>query len=174
MESADLTSWEAQALPRVVEEISFRGGTNRPWRDGQLCYPCHQGRSWAQAQRMYPVPTALTVIDMEKNREVLRKHTAVALRRAKLVRIADEAREQGGVLTQEDVGGGLLSCDERTVRRDIYHSLAAVSIDIRKPVGPSCRPVLAWPGGTSQMRDAQQHASSSDRDRHAGLADPSP
>jgi predicted DNA-binding transcriptional regulator YafY len=34
------------------------------------------------------------------------------------MRIAEEAREQGGVLTQEDLGV-LLSCDERTVRRDI-------------------------------------------------------
>ena len=34
------------------------------------------------------------------------------------MRIAEEAREQGGVLTQEDLGV-LLACDERTIRRDI-------------------------------------------------------
>ena len=34
------------------------------------------------------------------------------------MRIAEEAREQGGVLTQEDLGV-LLHCDERTIRRDI-------------------------------------------------------
>jgi len=49
---------------------------------------------------------------------VLREHGAVALRQSKLMRIAEEAREQGGVLTQEDLGV-LLACDERTIRRDI-------------------------------------------------------
>jgi len=49
---------------------------------------------------------------------MLRTHGAVALRQSKLMRIAEEAREQGGVLTQEDLGV-LLSCDERTIRRDI-------------------------------------------------------
>lgn len=120
MEGAGLTSWEAQVLPRVVEEIYFQGGTNRPWRDGQLRYQCVDIKAGAgrKLSECTLVPTALTVIDMEKDREVLRKHGAVALRRAKLVRIAEEAREQGGVLTQEDLGV-LLSCDERTVRRDI-------------------------------------------------------
>ena len=60
----------------------------------------------------------ISLIDVEKDREVLRQHGAVAMRRAKLMRIAEEAREQGGVLTQEDLGV-LLGCDERTIRRDI-------------------------------------------------------
>ncbi len=64
------------------------------------------------------MPTALSVIDVEKDREVLREQGAVALRRSKLMRVAEEAREQGGVLTQEDLGV-LLACDERTIRRDI-------------------------------------------------------
>ena len=120
MEGAGLTRWEAEVLPRVVEEIYFHGGLNRPWKDGQIRYQCVD--ITAGAGRMLSacplVPTALTVIDIQKDREVLREHGAVALRRSKLVRIAEEAREQGGVLTQEDLGV-LLSCDERTVRRDI-------------------------------------------------------
>jgi hypothetical protein len=120
MEGAGLTRWEAEVLPRVVEEMYFHGGLNRPWKDGQIRYQCVD--ITAGAGRMLSacplVPTALTVIDIQKDREVLREHGAVALRRSKLVRIAEEAREQGGVLTQEDLGV-LLSCDERTVRRDI-------------------------------------------------------
>jgi hypothetical protein len=120
MDGAGLTRWEAAVLPQVVEEIYFQGGLNRPWKDGQVRYQCVD--ITAGAGRMLSacplVPTALTVIDVQKDREVLRAHGAVALRRAKLMRIAEEAREQGGVLTQEDLGV-LLSCDERTVRRDI-------------------------------------------------------
>ncbi len=39
MEGAGLTRWEAQVLPRVVDDIYFQGGTNRPWRDGQISLP---------------------------------------------------------------------------------------------------------------------------------------
>ena len=120
MEGAGLTRWEAQALPRVVEDIYFQDGANRPWKDGQVRYQCVDitagaGRKLSECPL---VPTALTVIDIDKDREVLREHGAVALRQSKLMRISEEAREQGGVLTQEDLGV-LLSCDERTVRRDI-------------------------------------------------------
>lgn len=120
MEGAGLTRWEAAALPRVVEEIYFQGGTNRPWKDGQVRYQCvaitaGPGRKLSECPL---VPTALSVIDVESDREVLRAHGAIALRQSKLMRISEEAREQGGVLTQEDLGV-LLCCDERTIRRDI-------------------------------------------------------
>ena len=120
MDGAGLTRWEAEVLPRVVEDIYFQGGTNRPWKDGQVRYQCVDitagpGRKLSECPL---VPTALSVIDVEKDREVLREHGAVALRQSKLMRITEEAREQGGVLTQEDLGV-LLSCDERTIRRDI-------------------------------------------------------
>jgi hypothetical protein len=120
MTGAGLTKWEASVLPRVVEEIYFQGGAPRPWKDGQMRYQCvaitaGPGKKLSECRL---VPVTLTVIDIEKDREVLLAHGAVALRRSKLTRIAEEAREQGGVLTQEDLGV-LLGCDERTVRRDI-------------------------------------------------------
>ncbi|MBA3939403.1 MAG: DUF1670 domain-containing protein [Planctomycetes bacterium] len=120
MEGAGLTRWEAAVLPRVVQDIYFQDGMHRPWKDGQVRYQCVDitagpGRKLSECPL---VPTALTIIDVEQDREVLRKHGAVALRQCKLMRIAEEAREQGGVLTQEDLGV-LLSCDERTIRRDI-------------------------------------------------------
>jgi len=120
MDGAGLTRWEAQVLPRVVEDIYFQRGMNRPWKDGQVRYQCVDitagpGRPLSECPL---VPTALSVIDVEKDREVMREHGALGLRRSKLMRIAEEAREQGGVLTQEDLGV-LLACDERTIRRDI-------------------------------------------------------
>lgn len=120
MDGAGLTRWEASVLPRVVEDIYFQGGTNRPWKDGQVRYQCvaitaGPGRKLSECPL---VPTALSVIDVDQDREVLREHGAVALRQSKLMRISEEARDQGGVLTQEDLGL-LLCCDERTIRRDI-------------------------------------------------------
>jgi hypothetical protein len=42
-----------------------------------------------------------------------------ALRRARLMRMALEARDQGGLLTYEDLAYRLLNCSERTIVRDI-------------------------------------------------------
>ena len=103
-----------------LQDIYFQRGMNRPWKDGQVRYQCVDitagpGRPLGECPL---VPTALSVIDIEKDREVMREHGALGLRRSKLMRIAEEAREQGGVLTQEDLGV-LLACDERTIRRDI-------------------------------------------------------
>jgi hypothetical protein len=76
MDGAGLTRWEAEVLPRVVEDIYFQGGTNRPWKDGQVRYQCVDitagpGRKLSECPL---VPTALSVIDVEKDREVLREH----------------------------------------------------------------------------------------------------
>jgi hypothetical protein len=43
----------------------------------------------------------------------------IALRRARLLRLAAEAREQGGLLSHEDLGYRLLNCALRTIVRDI-------------------------------------------------------
>jgi hypothetical protein len=130
MEGAGLTRWEAQVLPRVVEEIYFHGGVPRPWKDGEVRYQCvgitvGAGRKLAECGL---VPVTLSVIEVESDREVLRDQGAVALRRSKVMRVASEAREQGGVLTQEDLGV-LLSCDERTIRRDIQ-ALRTIGIHV--------------------------------------------
>lgn len=45
------------------------------------------------------------------------KDRSIELRRRRLARLAEEAKEQGGFLTQEDLGE-LLMCDVRTIRRD--------------------------------------------------------
>jgi hypothetical protein len=142
MEGAGLTRWAAQMLPRAVDDIYFLGGSSRPWKDGQIRYQCVDIKAGAgrKISECPLVPVVLSVIDVEKDLEVLREQGAVALRRSKLMRIAEEARDQGGVLTQEDLGV-LLACDERTVRRDI-RVLRAKNIHVPtrgylKDIGPT-------------------------------------
>lgn len=64
------------------------------------------------------VRLVLSVLRRHEDLEVLRKHGAAAKRRQQLARIAVEAREQGGLLTQEDLGL-VLGCDVRTIRSDV-------------------------------------------------------
>ena len=120
MEGAGLTSWEARILPEVVREVYFAEPGNRPMEEGQMRYQAVSLKAGAgrKMSECPLVPLVLRVIALEEDREVLRAQGAVALRRSKVMRIAEEAREQGGVLTQEDLGV-LIGCDERTIRRDV-------------------------------------------------------
>jgi DNA-binding CsgD family transcriptional regulator len=54
----------------------------------------------------------------EEDLEVLKKHGRVALRRVRILRLVDEALDQGGEPTQEDLAKAL-SVSVRTVRSDI-------------------------------------------------------
>jgi hypothetical protein len=67
---------------------------------------------------MKKVSVVVTVDGGLDDLEVVRRFGAARLRRVRLLRITGEAVDQGGVLTQEDVGR-LLQADVRTVRRDI-------------------------------------------------------
>jgi len=51
--------------------------------------------------------------------EVREREGVIGLRRHRLERIANEAFQQGGLLTVEDIANRLLNCGERTVTRDI-------------------------------------------------------
>jgi len=63
-----------------------------------------------------------------------------ALRRARLMRMTVEARDQGGLLTYEDLAYRLLNCSERTIVRDI-HALRQRHIEVptrgqQQDIGP--------------------------------------
>jgi Protein of unknown function (DUF1670) len=120
IDGAGLTPWEASVLPQVVREIYLSEPGNRPIEDGQVRYQAVSIKAGAGRKMVECplVPVVLTVIDVDDDREVLRAQGAVALRRSKVMRIAEESREQGGVLTQEDLGV-LVGCDARTIRRDV-------------------------------------------------------
>lgn len=51
--------------------------------------------------------------------EIRARRGVVALRRARLLRLASEAREQGGLVSHEDLAYRLLNCGLRTIVRDI-------------------------------------------------------
>jgi len=64
------------------------------------------------------VTVKLTVDAGAEDQEVFRKHGASGLREVQICRMTEEALEQGGVLTQEDIAD-ILQVDVRTIRRTI-------------------------------------------------------
>lgn len=64
------------------------------------------------------VRVILSLDDGIEDLEVLKTQGSVALRQKKILRLTDEAYEQGGLLTQDDLGR-LLQVSSRTIRSDI-------------------------------------------------------
>jgi hypothetical protein len=65
------------------------------------------------------VTVCLTLDASKDDFEVRCRRGVIGLRRARLLRLASEAREQGGLLSHEDLGFRLLNCGLRTIVRDI-------------------------------------------------------
>ena len=75
------------------------------------------GKSLDDCQK---VTVCLTFDAGKDDFEVRRRRGVVGLRRARLLRLACEAREQGGLLSHEDLAYRLLNCGLRTIVRDIH------------------------------------------------------
>lgn len=67
------------------------------------------------------VRVILTIDAGEDDLVVRQQEGVIGLRRHRLERIANEAFQQGAVLTVEDIANRLLNCGERTVCRDIAY-----------------------------------------------------
>lgn len=82
----------------------------------------------------------LTLLAIDEDLEVLKSHGHSAKRGQQIVRMAQEAMDQGVLLTQEDLAM-LLDCDVKTVRTDIkrYQQKYGIVIPTRgnkKDIGP--------------------------------------
>ncbi len=124
MVGAGLSKWEAEALVSSIEEVYFSDPELAPARDGQMRYNCVRsdegpGKPLSECQK---VSVTLTLLHAEDKQGLMGFGDAggmsAEVRQRRIVRMVDEAREQGGLLTQEDLSE-ILMCDPRTIRRDI-------------------------------------------------------
>lgn len=74
------------------------------------------GKSLEECQK---IPVLLTLDAGREDFEVRLWQGVVGLRRARVLRLATEAREQGGLLSYEDLAYRLLNCGVRTIVRDV-------------------------------------------------------
>jgi len=119
VDGAGLSPWEAETLTEVVKEVFFAEPENTPLRSGQMFYECAEtsegaGKPLSECRLARVVLTIHEPDDIE----IAGKQGANGLRRHCILRLTEEAREQGGLLTQEDLAR-LLHCDVRTIRRDV-------------------------------------------------------
>ena len=133
-----MSSWEAQVVVEVIRDVYFATPTNAPLRHGQMLYTCVKIQAGAGVPLKECPMISVVLTLMGEGDDQLQESQAI--RRHRIGRLCEEAREQGGLLTQEDLGQ-LLCCDARTIRRDIK-ALKDLGIHIptrgqQKDIGPT-------------------------------------
>jgi len=100
----------------VVEEMFF---DNREMETGEIdctCASAEEGSGKSMGE-MKKVQVRLTR-DVRSDRDVQARSGDGAMRKVQILRMTEEAYEQGGLLTQEDLGR-MLGVSSRTIRRDV-------------------------------------------------------
>lgn len=117
-----ISPWEAEVLIEEIEDVYFNDPEIKQSRQGQIKYSCISfeeppGKVVSECAMQ---TVLLTLFDETDKGELsyTDKDASIEKRQRRLARIAEEAREQGGLLSQEDLAE-LLMCDVRTIRRDI-------------------------------------------------------
>ncbi len=143
VQGTGLSHWEAKVLVESIEDVYFSDPELKEIGCGKMRYSCVSSREGAGKPLSECVMTTVTLTMMspedEEDLPLESRQGSIARRQRKIVRITDEAREQGGLLTQEDLAA-LLNSDVRTIRRDIA-SLRVLGIEVstrgqQKDIGP--------------------------------------
>jgi len=136
---AGVSPWEARVVVDTLHEIYFQEPGAGPLRSGQIRYECLRATEGAGKLLKDSALTSV-VLSLLDSEDMKIRSDILKLRRQKLARLAEQAKEQGGLLTQEDLAQ-LLCCDVRTIRRDIK-ALKALGVVIptrgqQKDIGPT-------------------------------------
>ncbi len=117
-----LSPWEAEVLVDTIEEVYFNDPNLTHLKNGQIRYSCIDiseppGKPVSDCQMRTVVLTVYESTDNE-NLNLKNIDAAIEKRQRRIMRISEEAMDQKGLLSQEDLAE-ILMCDVRTIRRDI-------------------------------------------------------
>lgn len=144
IEGVGLSPWESKVLVDTIEEVYFSNAELRDLKQGQIKYSCVSAEEGPgkPLSKCKMVTVVLSLIQNDDEDELLfvdNKQRQTVIRRRKVTRLCDEARDQGGLLSQEDLAR-LLGRDVKTIQRDIK-ALKADGIVVptrgqQKDIGP--------------------------------------
>ena len=141
---AGLNGWEAEELIRIVQEVYFSHPELVEFSPGQVKYQCVSAKEGPgkPLKDCSMVTVILTLFDDKDLKELLGneyKSRQGEIRQRRMQRITVEAKDQGGLLSQEDLSV-LLMCDVKTIQRDVAElRKRGVSLPTRgqqKDIGP--------------------------------------
>lgn len=115
-----LSPWEAEVLVEMAREVYFSEPGVAPLRSGQMRYECvaigeGPGKPIKECRM---VAVVLTMFESKEDTSIIQQRGQAGRRKLLVQRLTEEAREQGGLLSQEDLAL-MLHSDVRTIRRDI-------------------------------------------------------
>ena len=120
----ELSPKEARGILESVKTIFNLEGTNWPGKfspgkikEVVLAKDAPPGKPLSELKK---VEVTLTLDAGGEDLDVLSKYGRVALRQVRILRLVEEALEQGGILTQEDLSH-ILKASIRTIKRDIAY-----------------------------------------------------
>jgi hypothetical protein len=118
-----ISPWEAEVLVQSIEDVYFSNTELCDLKHGQTKYNCVSAAEGAgkPLKDCQMVTVVLTLLDNSDEDELLatdNKQRQNFIRRRKVTRMADEAKDQGGLLSQEDIAT-LLGRDVKTIQRDV-------------------------------------------------------
>jgi hypothetical protein len=110
----------SRAVLETAQQVLLLSAGAQDVREGQMCVTVVSARepSGKPLSAMKKLSVKVTVDSGLEDLEVLRHFGGTGLRQVRLLRMTEEAVDQGGVLTQEDLAR-LLQTDVRTIRRDV-------------------------------------------------------
>lgn len=119
---AGLSPWEADELVKIIDDVYFSNNNLSDISNGQIKYSCVSseegaGKPLSQCKMVTVVLSLLKPEDNERLPNAVNKQRQVNLRWRRVMRVCDEAKDQGGLLSQEDLAE-LLMCDVKTIQRD--------------------------------------------------------
>jgi hypothetical protein len=122
IQGMNCSMFEAKAIMNAVYEVYHPFFDNTAsMKPGQILFEVVSVENGPQRKLSdcKMISVVLTLDAGEEDLDVKRQQGVIGLRRHRLQRIANEAFQQGGVLTVEDIANRLLNCGERTLCRDI-------------------------------------------------------
>jgi len=116
----ELAPATSRALLSAAQQVLLSRACNDEVREGQMLVTVVSSREPAgkPLSAMKKKSVILTVDGGLEDLAVLEQHGSTVLRQVRVLRMTEEAMDQGGVLTQEDLAR-LLQTGVRTIRRDV-------------------------------------------------------
>ena len=122
VDGTGLSPWEADVLVDVITDVYFND-IQQVIKPGQVLYSCVSAKEGAgkPLKECAMAMVLLTLFD-ESDQQGLevagKKHRKTIIRQRRLMRLCEQSRDQGGLLTHEDLAQ-LLMCDSKSIQRDV-------------------------------------------------------
>lgn len=166
VEGTNCSQFESRIIVEKAKE-AFRVGEwseGRVLEDGQMIFHAlsAQAPPGVPVERCPKVRVVLSLLRRQEDLELQAAHGAAARRHQQILRMALEAQEQGGLLTQEDLGF-ILNRDVRTIRADIAalraRQLVVPTRGTVQDIGPGVthkeQAIRLWLGGKEPLEVAR-------------------